>query len=98
MPTASNYRQRCPRCAGAVRRVRRSSREMRDETTRGMRRYRCTEEDCDWKGLLPRLARRIGRGGMSAADTRWKIWLVPLAMLALVAIGLAALSFRALHA
>ena len=98
MPSVSNYRQRCPRCAGAVRRLRRSPNEMRDENTRDMRRYRCTETDCDWKGLLPRLARRVGRSGTSLADTRWKIWLVPLAMLALVAIGLAALSFRALHA
>lgn len=98
MPSASNYRQRCPRCAGAVRRVRRSSPEMREDGTQDMRRYRCTEADCDWKGLLPRLARRVGRSGTQTADTRWKVWLVPLAMLAVVAIGVAALSFRALQA
>lgn len=98
MPFASNYRQRCPRCAGAVRRVRRSPHELREEGARDMRRYRCTEEECDWKGLLPRLARRVSTRVMQSGDTRWKVWLVPLAMLAVVAIGVAALSFKALQA
>ena len=78
--------------------MRRSAHEMRDEDTRDMRRYRCTESECDWKGLLPRLARRLGTGSIQSGDTPWKVWLVPLAMLAVVAIGVAALSFRALQA
>ena len=63
-----------------------------------MRRYRCTEADCDWKGLLPRLARRVSTHGVQSGDARWKVWLVPLAMLVVVAVGIAALSFRALQA
>lgn len=98
MPSSSNYRQRCPRCAGAVKRARRSTREMRDESTRGMRRYKCTEADCDWNGLLPRLAHRVVRSGSRTQMVGWKGWLVPVAMLALVAIGVAALSFKAMQA
>ena len=78
--------------------MRRSSRETRDDGNRDLRRYRCTEEACDWQGLLPRLARRLGRSTSATGDAPWKVWLVPLALLAVVVIGVAALSFRALQA
>jgi hypothetical protein len=96
MPIASHYRQRCPRCAGAVRRVRRRSHDTRDDGGQDLRRYSCTEQDCDWQGLLPRLARRVRRSGTAEGDSPLKVWLVPLALLAVIAIGLAALSFKAL--
>jgi hypothetical protein len=98
MPSSSSYRQKCPRCSGAVKRTRRSSREMRDESTHGMRRYKCSEPDCDWNGLLPRLVHRTVRSGSRLQTEGWKGWLVPLAMLALVAISVAALSFKAMQA
>lgn len=96
MPIASRYRQRCPRCAGAVRRARRRSHEASDEDSQDLRRYCCAEQSCDWQGLLPRLARRVRRSSTAEGDSPLNVWLVPLALLAVTAIGLAALSFKAL--
>lgn len=97
MPHFSGFRQKCPRCAGKLRRARRKSHEVSEFAGQGLRRYRCTEPDCGWHGLLPKLARRSGRSGARSTQTPLQHWLVPLALLAIVALGVAALSVRALR-
>jgi hypothetical protein len=97
MPHFSGFRQKCPRCAGKLRRSRRKSHEVSEFSSQGLRRYRCTETDCGWQGLLPKLARRSGRSSSRTQQTPLQHWLVPLALLAIVALGVAALSVRALR-
>ena len=97
MPTFSSFRQKCPRCAGKLRRTRRRSHDTSEAVGPGIRRYRCTEGGCGWEGLMPKLARRSSRTSSRARQSPLQNWLVPLALLALVALALLALSVRALR-
>ena len=65
-----------------------------------MRRYRCVDDACGWQGLLPRLSRRAPRAVRGVSRpllSRWRLWAVPLLLLALVGLGVAAVAVQALR-
>ncbi len=62
-----------------------------------MRRYACTAEGCGWQGLLPRHARSAARGRHRVLKLRRHSWLVPLVLLVMVGVGVAAVMVKALQ-
>ena len=62
-----------------------------------MRRYACVAEGCGWQGLLPRHARSAARGQHRALKLRRHSWLVPLVLLVMVGVGVAAVMVKALQ-
>lgn len=62
----------------------------------GMRRYACTAQGCGWQGLLPRQTRSSGRKHLRTLGARRHGWLVPLVLLLLVGVGVAAVTMKAL--
>ena len=97
MPTPSKHRPRCARCGSPAQRVHRQPQELRLGAGTGMRRYACAASGCGWQGLLPRQGRAAARGQSPALKLRHHRWLLPLVLLAMVGVGLAALVVKALQ-
>ena len=97
MSTSSKHRQSCARCGGAVKRVHRQAHEIRLGSGAGMRRYACTAEGCDWQGLLPRPTKPSSHRHHRTLRMRRHSWWVPLVLLVLVGMGVAAVTIKALR-
>lgn len=97
MPILSKHRPSCVRCGSPVQRVHRQPQELRLGAGTGLRRYACVAEGCGWQGLLPRHARSVARSPHRALKLRRHSWLVPLVLLVVVGVGLAAVLIKALY-
>ena len=97
MPTPSKHRPRCTRCDSPVNRVHRQPQELRLGAGTGMRRYACAAEGCGWQGLLPRHGRAAVRDPHRALKPQRHSWLVPLVLLVMAGVGVAAVVVKALQ-
>lgn len=94
MPSFS-FRRRCAACGAAVRRARRSRAERARLGALPSGRYRCTQDGCDWEGLLPRrehsFASSLGSGLVKAVRSN----LVSLLAFSALCMALALWAWRA---
>lgn len=97
MSTPSKHRSSCARCGGVVKRVHRQAHELRLGSGAGMRRYACAAQGCGWQGLLPRHGRTASHRKHRTLRLRRHSWLVPLVLLVVVGVGVAAVTIKALR-
>ena len=55
----------------------------------GLRRYRCLSPGCNWKGLLPRTAPRLGGAWLPETPVRWQVWATAGALIAVFTLAVA---------
>lgn len=74
MSPSTSRQPTCTLCGGPVKRVHRRQSEVRAGSGMGLRRYRCLDPKCNWQGLLPRTAPRVGGVRVSQVPVRWHAW------------------------
>ena len=79
---SSRHVPTCTLCGAAVKRVHRNRSEVRTGSGMGLRRYRCLSPDCNWQGLLPRTAPRLGGARLPETPVRWQAWATAAALMA----------------
>jgi hypothetical protein len=77
-----DHHKTCPECGGDLRRVHRHATDRLASMVETMHRYRCSNGECAWEGLLPHRHRRARK-----SDSRAREWLIVLAAAAIIALG-----------
>ena len=95
MPSKTSSRLACPLCQAPLKRGRRSFDERADPCQGDLRRYRCQDESCTWRGLLPRTVRRPNRLLLRRASRKFRKALLPGVALAGFGFTLAAVAWQA---
>ena len=89
MPATSSRKPSCTLCGGPVKRVHRRESEVRTASGMGLRRYRCLDESCNWQGLLPRTAPRLGGVRVAQVPVRLHVWAAAAALVLVFVLAVA---------